>query len=188
MLAWTRRAKPMPGQHSTTASPSGCRLVSVPSLCNLISPPQLLQLCPGATSCAGVAGSRTGTTGEARQSCRDGAAGALPWGTQPGGTLPELGSQGQVRMGPQPPVLTVMLELWVRNVSACRDRVVPSPQTFLWGAPSPQHPSSASSPWEAPSQPGVTVPRPSGCPEHCVSVLQEKIRFAFLFPVWNGNK
>lgn len=35
-----------------------------------------------------------------------------------------------------------MLERWVRDISAHRDRdrVVPSPQAFLWGALSPQHP------------------------------------------------
>lgn len=48
--------------------------------------------------------------GEAGQSHRDGAAGALPWGMQPGSAFPELGSHGQVRTGPQPPVLGAMLE------------------------------------------------------------------------------
>lgn len=99
-----------------------------------------------------------GTAREAGQSYRDGVAGALLWGTQPGGALSELGLRGQVRIGLQPPVLSVMLELWVRNISARRDRVVPSLQTFLRSALSLQHPSSPSPLGEAASQPGVTVP------------------------------
>ncbi|KAK4821590.1 hypothetical protein QYF61_024899 [Mycteria americana] len=127
---------------------------------------QLLQLCPGpppvpgATSCTRAAGSRTGTAGEARQDCaRIVQPEPCRWGTQLGGALPELGSQGQARMGPQPPVLTVMLERGVRNISACRDRdrAMLSPQSFLWGALSLQHPSSASTPWEPPSWPEIDL-------------------------------
>lgn len=87
-----------------------------------------------------------GAVGEARQSCWNSVARALLWGPQLGSAFPELRLQGHVRMGLQPPVLTAMLELWIRNISAPRDRVVQSPQT-LWGAPSLQHPSSVSLPW-----------------------------------------
>lgn len=65
---------------------------------------------------------------------------------------PELGSQGDVRMATATGFNSDAGAL-SRNIRACRDRgrVVPSLQTFLWGALNPQHPSSSSPPWEAPS-------------------------------------
>lgn len=110
-----------------------------------------------------------------------------PWGTQPSGALPELGSQGQVGIGLQPPVLTAMLERWARNISAHRDRdrVVTSPQAFLWGALSLQH----SHP-HGKCHPSLVSPSHGSPAAQNTAFLfcRKKIRFAFLFSVWNGNK